>query len=125
MFNASDGKFNRIGSLAIAGAIGVAGIILGLGIGLGIGSDSPPEIVSAPIEAPITTRHIIVEQYHLTQDQIRHHEIRFDATTRECVVYDKAPNGDTLTIIVPNAMPTYEQKWGNPKGTIIECETRD
>jgi hypothetical protein len=68
---------------------------------------------------------MIVEQGHLTQEDVRHHEIRFDAQTRECVVYDRADNGDTLTIIVPNAMPTYEQKWGNPKGIIIECETRE
>jgi hypothetical protein len=103
----------QIGRLAIASAVGVivgAGIILGI---TQIGSESH------------ITRHMIVEQGHLTQEDVRHHEIRFDAQTRECVVYDRADNGDTLTIIVPNAMPTYEQKWGNPKGIIIECETRE
>ncbi len=106
--------FNRTGKLAIA-SIAIAGLFIGAGITLAITQNGSESHV---------TRHMIVEQYHLTQDQIRHHEIRFDATTRECVVYDRAPNGDTLTIIVPNAMPTYEQKWGDPKGSIIECETR-
>ena len=105
-----------IGKLAIAAFVGIAVIAGVIVAGVVI-------IATAPVETHV--RHIIVQQFHLTQDDVRHHEIRFDATTRVCVVYDKAPNGDTLTIIVPNAMPTYEQKWGDPKGSIIECETRN
>lgn len=108
--------FDPIGKLAIVIFVGIA-VITGIAVAGVI------LIATAPDDHHV--RHMVVEQGHLTQSQVRHHEIRFDADTRECIVYDRAPNGDTLTIIVPNAMPTYEQKWGNPKGTIIECETRD
>ena len=107
---------DQIGKLAIASFVGIA-VIAGV-IVAGV-------VIIATATDDRHVRHMVVEQGHLTQSQVRHHEIRFDAETRECIVYDKAPNGDTLTIIVPNAMPTYEQKWGDPKGTIIECETRN
>ena len=111
--------FNRFGRLAISGAIGV---IIGAGAILGITSlDSDMHV----------KRHMIVETAHLvqgTETNFRHHKIAYvanpvgHASAGYCRVYDEAPNGDTLTIIVPNAMPTYDLLT-NP-ATIVECETR-
>ena len=110
--------FNRIGRLAIAGAVGV---IVGAGIIVGI--TQMPESDEANRYG---IRHMVVETSHLVQGtttNFRHHEIVYMAHDRSCRVQDGiGDGGDTLEIIVWDAIPTYDLMVYPAR--IIECETR-
>ena len=112
--------FNRIGRLAIASAVGV---IIGAGAIFGI-SQIPESEESKRLEQRKGERHMIVEMERLVQGpatNFRHHEIAYMADG-SCRIQDFADNGDSLEIIVWDAIPTYDLLVYPAR--IIECETR-
>ena len=75
--------------------------------------------------------HMFVSQTSLHMDDIPGHIIQFDKASFTCFFEDFAPNGDSLGVEVPDAIPTYIQHWNFPinpvtgSSFIIEsCETR-
>ena len=55
--------------------------------------------------------HLFVAQTELHMDDIPGHTIQYDSETGECFFEDFAPNGDSLRVSVPDAIPTYIQHW--------------
>ena len=75
--------------------------------------------------------HMFVAQTELHMDDIPGHVIQYDAESGACFFEDFAPNGDSLRVEVPDAIPTYIQHWNFPinpvtgSSCIIEsCETK-
>ena len=100
--------FKLIGSLAIATAVGA---IIGAGVALAIGSESHEESYS----------HMLLETSHL--GEMRHGlSINYVGDGSYCETVSNSL-GNSVTIRVPNAIPTYNLLT-NP-ATIIECETRE
>ena len=107
--------FKLIGSLAIAIAVGA---IIGVGVNLVIDDEAQ--------DGQANIRHMVVETSHLVQGtstNFRHHEIVYMAHDGTCRVQDGiGEGGDTLEIIVRDAIPTYDLLVYPAR--IIECETR-